>query len=225
MTLTHPTSTLATLSYFVPPPNGEKAYQHISADPLTGERERNYTRADHAVVIENLRGKEDLVATLDTAGFQFFKRPAKYTTFDNGDEEIVKEYYPESIELIKELTGASRVVLFDHSTSFPFLQSKLTPTPNTSHPPPTPRRIRRLPLQTPTRVPSPRRPNDRSLNRPRAPTPPRFRRPRPPQTPLPDHKPLATHLTRRLGLASGSVRLSERRSGEGRGACDVGVPG
>lgn len=115
MTLTHPNSTLATLSYFVPPPNGEKAYQHISADPLTGERERNYTRADHAVVIENLRGKEDLEATLDTAGFQFFKRPAKYTTFDNGDEEIVKEYYPESIELIKELTGASRVALFDHT--------------------------------------------------------------------------------------------------------------
>jgi hypothetical protein len=111
MTLTHPTSTLATLSYFIPPPNGEKAYQHTFADPLTGERERNYTRADHAVVIENLRGKEDEEATLDTAGFQFFKRPAKYTTFDNGDEEIVKEYYPESIELIKELTGAGTALL------------------------------------------------------------------------------------------------------------------
>lgn len=117
MTLTHATSTLATLSYFVPPPTGEKAYQHINADPLTGEREANYTRADYAVVIENLRGKEGEgeEATLDTAGFQLFNRPAKYTTFDNGDEEIVKEYYPESIELIKELTGASRVVLFDHT--------------------------------------------------------------------------------------------------------------
>ena len=118
MTLTHPTSTLATLSYFVPPANGGKAYQHINADPLTGERERNYTRADHAVVIENLRDKDEEV-TLDTAGFQLFKRPAKYTSFNNGDEEIEKEYYPESIELIKELTGASRVVLFDHSTFFP----------------------------------------------------------------------------------------------------------
>ena len=108
---------LATLSYFVPPANGEKAYQHINTDPVTGEQERNYTRADHAVVIENLRGKDE-EATLDMAGFQLFKRPAKYTSFNNGDEEIEKEYYPESIELIKELTGASRVVLFDHSTSF-----------------------------------------------------------------------------------------------------------
>ncbi|KAF8639136.1 hypothetical protein AX17_001626 [Amanita inopinata Kibby_2008] len=31
------------------------------------------------------------------------------------DEEIEKEYYPESEELTKELTGASRVVLFDHT--------------------------------------------------------------------------------------------------------------
>ena len=34
-------------------------------------------------------------------------------------EEIEREYYPESIALVKELTGASRVVLFDHSTSHP----------------------------------------------------------------------------------------------------------
>lgn len=81
MTLTHPTSTLETLPYFVPPPNNGKAFQHINADPLTvtGEQERKYSRADHAVIIESLRGKEDLEATLDTAGLQFFKRSAKCT--------------------------------------------------------------------------------------------------------------------------------------------------
>ena len=31
------------------------------------------------------------------------------------DAEIEKEYYPESEELIKKVTGASRVVFFDHS--------------------------------------------------------------------------------------------------------------
>ena len=31
------------------------------------------------------------------------------------DAALEKEYYPESIALIKELTGASRVVVFDHS--------------------------------------------------------------------------------------------------------------
>ena len=76
MMLTHPTSTLVTISCFVPPPNSEKAYQHINTDPLT-----------------------------------------RYMRFDNGDKEIIKEYYPESIELIKELTGANNVVLFNPSMS------------------------------------------------------------------------------------------------------------
>ncbi|TFK37367.1 hypothetical protein BDQ12DRAFT_157158 [Crucibulum laeve] len=65
------------------------------------------------MVIENVRGKEESV-TLDTAGFQFFKSPAKHTSFTD-DAEIEREYYPESIELIKKLTGATRVVLFDHT--------------------------------------------------------------------------------------------------------------
>jgi len=52
--------------------------------------------------------------TLDTAGFQYFKHTSKHTSFAN-DEEIYQEYYPESIDLIKSLTGASRVVLFDHT--------------------------------------------------------------------------------------------------------------
>ncbi|EEB92672.1 hypothetical protein MPER_08785, partial [Moniliophthora perniciosa FA553] len=33
----------------------------------------------------------------------------------NDEAEIEKEYYPESIELIKKITGASKVVLFDHT--------------------------------------------------------------------------------------------------------------
>lgn len=105
----------STLFYFVPPADGSKPYIHINADPATGERAKNYTQEHYAVDIENLRGKEDSV-TLDTAGFQFFKAPAKHTSFSS-DAEVEAEYYPESIELLKKLTGASRVVLFDHSKS------------------------------------------------------------------------------------------------------------
>jgi len=101
------------LFYFVPPADGSKPYIHINADPATGERAKNYTQEHYAVDIENLRGKEDSV-TLDTAGFQFFKAPAKHTSFSS-DAEVEAEYYPESIELLKKLTGASRVVLFDHT--------------------------------------------------------------------------------------------------------------
>jgi len=102
-----------TLVYFVPPADGSKAYIHINMDSSTGERKKNYTQEPYKVTIENLRGKEDSV-TLDTAGFQFFKAPAKHTSFAS-DAEIEAEYYPESVELLKQLTGASRVVLFDHT--------------------------------------------------------------------------------------------------------------
>ena len=106
-------STKAQLNFSVPPPHGERAYMHIFRDSKTGIQKRNYEIEEKEVIIENLRGKEDS-ATLDTTGFQLFHRPAKHTSFAT-DEEIYREYYPESTELLKELTGASRVVVFDHS--------------------------------------------------------------------------------------------------------------
>jgi len=123
---TEPTSTTTNLFYHVPPEDGARAYVHINVNPKTGEREQNYGREERQAIIENLRGKEDTVS-LDTTGFQYFKRPTKHTSFAN-DEEITREYYPESIELIKKLTGASKVVIFDHSMSFPYKVMRLVLT-------------------------------------------------------------------------------------------------
>ncbi|KAF7368927.1 hypothetical protein MVEN_00218900 [Mycena venus] len=103
-----PSSTTGTLYFSIPPKDGVRAYVNIN-DP----EDYNYTREAHEVKIHNLRGNES-AATLDTAGFQLYNHPAKHTAFTN-DADIEKEYYPESIELIKKLTGASRVVLFDHT--------------------------------------------------------------------------------------------------------------
>jgi len=103
----------AKLVYFAPPPDGSKAFIGINADPATGKREQNWVQEEHEGEIENIRGKED-TTSLDTTGFQFFKGAASHAHFAN-DEEIEKEYYPESIELVKKLTGASRVVPFDHT--------------------------------------------------------------------------------------------------------------
>jgi hypothetical protein len=105
------------LVYSVPPTDGTKPFQTINIDPKTRVRERNYSQELHPTDIENILGKEDSV-TLDTAGFQFYNSPTKHKAFDN-DEDIQAEYYPESIELLKKLTGASRVVLFDHSELTP----------------------------------------------------------------------------------------------------------
>jgi len=103
----------ATLTYSVPPADGSKPYININTDTTTGVRGSNFTEESFEVEIENLRGKED-TASLDTSGSQFFRAEAKHKTFAN-DEEIEREYYAESIELLKKLTGASRVVLFDHT--------------------------------------------------------------------------------------------------------------
>ncbi|XP_006460560.1 hypothetical protein AGABI2DRAFT_192227 [Agaricus bisporus var. bisporus H97] len=101
------------LTFLLPPSDGSRPYQSINIDTKTGVRDRNIVPTERNVSIENVRGKEHLYK-LDEAGFQFDNRPTAFTDFRD-DEKVVKEYYPESIELIKELTGASRVVLFDHT--------------------------------------------------------------------------------------------------------------
>lgn len=110
-----PNTVTTNISYFVPPVDGSRAYQTVNANSATGIRDRNWKNVDQETTIENLRGKEADI-TLDTAGFQLFNRPSQHKSFAN-DAEIENVYYPESVQLIKELTGASRVVLFDHSKS------------------------------------------------------------------------------------------------------------
>ncbi|KAF8220378.1 hypothetical protein L208DRAFT_1462693 [Tricholoma matsutake] len=113
MSLSGPPSTTAQLIYSIKPADGARAFRSINADSKTGQLATNLTRLHKDVVIENLRGKEDSF-TLDTAGFQLWNRPSKHKAFTD-DAEVEREYYPESIEFIKEVTGASRVVLFDHT--------------------------------------------------------------------------------------------------------------
>ena len=97
-----------TIKCGVQPEDGSPPWQYINADP------ENWTHQWREIEVENIRGKEDTVS-LDTAGFQFYVRPAKYKGAFTDGEEIRREYYPESEELIKELTGASKVVFFDNS--------------------------------------------------------------------------------------------------------------
>ncbi|KAF8629800.1 hypothetical protein AX15_003271 [Amanita polypyramis BW_CC] len=103
----------AVIHYGIKPADGIQAYQTVNTNPKTGLRDKNWTLEAKEVQIENIRGKEDTVS-LDTTGFQFYKRPAKHKSFAS-DEEIKKEYYPESEELLKELTGAASVIVFDHT--------------------------------------------------------------------------------------------------------------
>jgi hypothetical protein len=52
--------------------------------------------------------------SLDREGFQLITAPTGVEDFSD-DEEIRDRYYAEAISLLKGLTGASRVVVFDHT--------------------------------------------------------------------------------------------------------------
>ncbi|KAI0379212.1 hypothetical protein F5Y04DRAFT_290427 [Hypomontagnella monticulosa] len=69
------------------------------------------------LVVHDVTGEEDKYS-LDNHGFQFLRHASKVTSLqDFQDEELVKaEYYPESVELLKSVTGASRIFIFDHKT-------------------------------------------------------------------------------------------------------------
>ncbi|KAE8153100.1 amino acid permease-domain-containing protein [Aspergillus avenaceus] len=65
------------------------------------------------VTIHDVSGRE-LDYTLDQNGFQFYYHTSKEKDFLD-DEKIKNEYYPETEQLLKDATGASRVFIFDHT--------------------------------------------------------------------------------------------------------------
>merc|ERR1719263_213593 len=53
-------------------------------------------------------------ATLESAGFTLQKWPTRCASFVD-DEEVVRTYYGEMMELVKQASGAQRVFIFDHT--------------------------------------------------------------------------------------------------------------
>lgn len=75
----------------------------------------SYTYEPHRTVIESGRGAED-VFTLDRHGFQIVRWPSVLGGHvRDGDPTIETDYYPEVEVLLKTLTGANDVVIFDHT--------------------------------------------------------------------------------------------------------------
>jgi hypothetical protein len=55
--------------------------------------------------------------SLDRNGFEILNQPSEVTNF--GDEELIRSvYYRETQELLKRVTGAIKVVVFDHTVRF-----------------------------------------------------------------------------------------------------------
>jgi hypothetical protein len=98
----------ATLNYIVD--NGEKLFTQTggpgSLDVRTGG-----TLDPRDVEIHNGRGRD---FTLERNGFRFVRHDTKVADFFD-DEQIKRIYYPEMEALVKAESGASRVVVFDHT--------------------------------------------------------------------------------------------------------------
>ncbi len=80
--------------------------------PETAERQNTGTYERRAFPIANGRVADGL--GLETSGFALVGHPTKVTDFFD-PVQLESVYYPEVVELVKRESGASRVVVFDHT--------------------------------------------------------------------------------------------------------------
>ena len=102
-------SILAPLNFLVPMAEKPIAYNY---EPPPGVPTRTGTSEEHRVAIRDARpliGK----LSLDREGFVLLHHQSAVQNFYDEDE-IARVYYPECERVIKEATGATRVVAFDH---------------------------------------------------------------------------------------------------------------
>jgi hypothetical protein len=107
---TAPAAIAATLNYVAN--TGEKIFTYTGG-PGSTERKSGGTQDPRPVTIRN--GRPDAGSfTLDRAGFRFVRHDTKVRDFFDEDE-VRRVYYPEMEALVKVESGASRVLMFDHT--------------------------------------------------------------------------------------------------------------
>jgi hypothetical protein len=82
-------------------------------DPPDGVAKTNIINEPHTVPIFDMRPIADGL-TLDVQGFALVPAPTAVTDFYD-EAQLQSAYYPEAEELVKQATGATRVVVFDHT--------------------------------------------------------------------------------------------------------------
>jgi hypothetical protein len=92
-------------------PMAEKPYSY-NYEPPPGVPLRNTREETHQVKILDARAVNDKLS-LDREGFVLLRRPTAATNLYD-DAEVTSLYYPECERIIREATGATRVVAFDH---------------------------------------------------------------------------------------------------------------
>jgi len=102
-------SVVAPLNFLVPMAEKPVAYNY---EPPPGIPVRTGQRETHRVPIRDARPMIDQLS-LDREGFVLLHKQTAVTDFYN-EEQIKALYYPECERVMREATGAARVVAFDH---------------------------------------------------------------------------------------------------------------
>jgi hypothetical protein len=87
--------------------------RNYTYDPPPGVPRSNTAHETHIVPIHDLRGIEAQIS-LDREGFELLGHVSAVRNFYD-DDEVRGVYYPEAERFIAEVTGASRVFIFDHT--------------------------------------------------------------------------------------------------------------
>jgi hypothetical protein len=98
------------LNYQVPPPPGKRTGRYIN------QPDRGDTVDEHIPTPTLMHDGRHLSppASLETTGFELKSWRTSVVNFRD-DEEVARTYYPEMRDLIKEASGATRVMIFDHT--------------------------------------------------------------------------------------------------------------
>ncbi|KAL2864247.1 uncharacterized protein BJX67DRAFT_361645 [Aspergillus lucknowensis] len=104
------------INFFVPPADGSTPFTYVDKPPA-GQPEKNHTAAEHAISVTDIRGHESEY-NLDKDAFQplqHISSAMSYEAFDS-DETVKTTYYSEVEDLLlKNVAGAHKVVIFDHT--------------------------------------------------------------------------------------------------------------
>ncbi len=91
----------------------QKKPTYYLCTPPAGVPQRNTTQVKHTMAIQNAREHLDEIS-LDKQGITFTPHETAVKNFYDA-EEVKAVYYPEVVELIKKMTGAEKVHVFDHN--------------------------------------------------------------------------------------------------------------
>ncbi|MCJ1350344.1 MAG: hypothetical protein MMC33_000325 [Icmadophila ericetorum] len=104
----------------IEPWNKEREAPYHRSDPNPGFGIKNYEWLPYSVRVEDARSQRDSF-DLDTHGFAFFDdpdgaKPELLQAVRNIDKEVIeRDYYAAVKSLVKGITGAERVIIFNHS--------------------------------------------------------------------------------------------------------------